>query len=118
MISDRVRFYNKLARLQVIMYRQRTIKVKSMQRSGTEAIRTQIKPSKPKREVSKITNSQNTKNMVNRVSSYFPNVGNPKPNKNDMNTHKVKRHQNRQQRTTTNYHIGTVSNVLLGVGVG
>ena len=30
------------------------IKVKSMQRSGTGAIRTQIKPSKPKREVTNI----------------------------------------------------------------
>ena len=36
-------------------------KVKSMQRPGTEAIRTQIQPSKPKREITKITNSQNTK---------------------------------------------------------
>ena len=34
-----------------------TIEVKSMQRSGTEAIRTQLQPSKPKREISDITNS-------------------------------------------------------------
>ena len=34
-----------------------------MQRPGTEAIRTQIQPLKPKREITKITNtsSQNTK---------------------------------------------------------
>ena len=32
-----------------------------MQRSGTEAIRTQIQPSNPKREITNITNSQNTK---------------------------------------------------------
>ena len=32
-----------------------------MQRPGTETIRTQIKPSKPKRVVTKIYNSQNTK---------------------------------------------------------
>ena len=32
-----------------------------MQRPGTEAIRTQTQPSKPKREIIKITNSQNTK---------------------------------------------------------
>ena len=38
------------------------MKDKSMQRSGTEAIRTQIQPSKPKREIRSITNSQNTKN--------------------------------------------------------
>ena len=45
-----------------------------MQRSGTEAIRTQIQHSKPKREIANITNSQNTKRtyMVNRMSSYFP----------------------------------------------
>ena len=30
-------------------------KAKSMQRSGTEAIRTQIQPSKPKREITNIT---------------------------------------------------------------
>ena len=33
-----------------------------MQRLGTEAIRTQIQPSKPKRE-KQLTNSQNTKDM-------------------------------------------------------
>ena len=32
-----------------------------MQRSGTEAIRTQIQPSKPNREIIETTNSQNTK---------------------------------------------------------
>ena len=31
------------------------MKVKIMQKSGTEAIRTQIQPSKPKREIAKIT---------------------------------------------------------------
>ena len=55
-----------------------------MQRLGTEAIRTQLQPSKPKREITIITNSQNTKRtyMVNRVSSYFPKVATqqPKPN--------------------------------------
>ena len=45
-----------------------------MQRSGTEAIRTQLQPSKPKREIINITNSQNTK-MVNRLGSHFPKVG-------------------------------------------
>ena len=38
----------------------RVLEVKCMQRSGTEAIRTQLQPSKPKREITKITNSQNT----------------------------------------------------------
>ena len=36
-------------------------KSKTVQRSGTEAIRTQMQPSKPKREITKITNSQSTK---------------------------------------------------------
>ena len=52
------------------------VKVKRMQRSGTEAIRTQIQPLKTKREITNITNSQNTReHMVNRVSSYFPKDG-------------------------------------------
>ena len=40
-----------------------SLKVKSndVQRPGTEAIRTQIQPSKPKREIPKIANSKNTK---------------------------------------------------------
>ena len=36
-------------------------KVERMQRPGTGAIRTQTQPAKPKREITKITNSQNTK---------------------------------------------------------
>ena len=48
------------------------LKVKSMQRSGTETIKTQIQPSKPKREITQITNSQNTKKTYGiRVSSFF-----------------------------------------------
>ena len=40
------------------------VKVGGMQRSGTEAIRTLIQPSKPKREMTNITNSQNTKEKI------------------------------------------------------
>ena len=48
-----------------------------MQRSGTEAIRTQIQPSKPKREITKITNNQNTKRIYGQPSEqYFPKGGN------------------------------------------
>ena len=36
------------------------MKVKSMKRPGSDAVRTQTQPSKPKREITKITNSQNT----------------------------------------------------------
>ena len=44
-----------------------------MQRSGTEAIRTQIQLRKPKREIGKITNSQNTKRKYGQPSEQiFP----------------------------------------------
>ena len=47
-----------------------------MQKPGNEAIRTQIQPSKPTREITKI-NSQNTKRTYGqpRVSSPFPRGG-------------------------------------------
>ena len=49
------------------------VKVKSMQRPGTEAIRTQILPSIPKREITKITNNQNTKRTYGQPSEQlFP----------------------------------------------
>ena len=35
-----------------------------MQRSGTEAIRTQIQPSKPEWEITDTSNSQNTKENI------------------------------------------------------
>ena len=80
-----------------------------MQRPGTEAIRTQIQPSKPKREITKITNSQNTKRTYGQPSEQlftkrYP-LSNPNQTKNNMNTRKVKRSRNsdtknRQHRTT------------------
>ena len=39
-----------------------------MQRSGTEAIRNQIQPSKPKREITNYTNIQNTKRTYGQPS--------------------------------------------------
>ena len=67
-----------------------------MQRSGTEAIRTQIQPSNPKWEITKITNSQNTKRTYGQPSEQlFPKrwlLSNQNRTKNDMNTRKVKRH--------------------------
>ena len=49
------------------------VKVKSMQRSATEAIRTQIQPSKPKQEITKIANIQNTKRTYGQPSEQlFP----------------------------------------------
>ena len=47
-----------------------------MQRSGTEAIRTQIQPSKPKRKIINITIVKiQREQMVNRVGSYFQKGG-------------------------------------------
>ena len=51
------------------------LKVKRMQRSGTEAIGTQIKPLKPKRGNNKMTVKIQREHMVNQVSSYFPKGG-------------------------------------------
>ena len=69
-----------------------------MQRSGTEAIITQPQPSKPKREITNITNSQNTKRTYGQPSEQlFPKrwpLSNRNRTKNNMNTRKVKRHQN------------------------
>ena len=50
------------------------VKVKSMHRSGTEAIMTQIQPSKPKWEILQIIKIQR-EHMANRLSSYFPKGG-------------------------------------------
>ena len=68
-----------------------------MQKSRTEAIRTQIQPSKPKREITYITNSQNTKRTYGQPSEQlFPKrwpLSNRNRTKNNMNTRKVKRHR-------------------------
>ena len=47
-----------------LLNESKPLKVRSMQSSGTEAIRTQIQPSKPKLEITNITNSQNTKENI------------------------------------------------------
>ena len=76
-----------------------------MQRSGTEAIRTQIQPSKPKWEITKISNtsSQNTKRTYGQPSEqlFFKRrpPSNPNRTENNMNTRKVKRHRNSDTRT-------------------
>ena len=81
-------------------------KVKSMQRLGTEA----SQPSKSKRKINRITNSQNTNRTYGRPSeNLFPKRGplsHQNRTKNDINAHKVKRNRNsdtknKQQRTTT-----------------
>ena len=81
-----------------------------MQKSETEAIRSKIQPSKPKREITDITNSQNAKRTYGQPSEQlFPKrwpLSNQNRTKNNMTTHKVKRHRNSdtknmQQITTT-----------------
>ena len=73
-------FYGKsnFANLAFIWKNVTMMEIKTMQRSGTEAIRTQLQPSKPKREITntvlKIVKIQR-EHMVNRVSSYFPKGG-------------------------------------------
>ena len=72
-------------------------KLKSMQRSGTGAIKTQLQPSKPKRVITNITNSQNTKITYGKPSEQlFPKrwpLGNRNRTKINMNTRRAKRHQ-------------------------
>ena len=53
------------------------LKVKSMQRSGTVAIRTQIQPLKPKRELTNVANSQNTKRTYGQPSEQLFTAQNP-----------------------------------------
>ena len=69
-----------------------------MQRSGTETIRTPIQSSKPKREISKITNSQNKKRTYGLpTEQLFPKrwpLSNPNRTKNNINKHEVKGHRN------------------------
>ena len=62
-----------------------------MQISGTEAIRTQIQPSKPKRKITNITTIQNTKRTYGQPSEQlFPKrwpLSNRNRTKNNMNTY-------------------------------
>ena len=54
-----------------------SLKVNSLQGSGNEAIRTQIQPPKPKREITNITNSQNTKRTYGQDFDSNANPGLP-----------------------------------------
>ena len=82
-----------------------------------------MSPSKSKREIRIITNSQNTEITYGQPSGkLFPKrwpLSNPTRTKNNMNKHKVKRHRNSDTKTgkrepQQNYRIGTVSNEFLG----
>ena len=59
-----------------------SVKVKSMQRLGNEAIRTKIQPSKPKRELKLQIVKIQREHKVKQVSSSFQKVATqqPKPN--------------------------------------
>ena len=96
-----------------------------MQRSGTESIRTQLQPSKPKQEITNITNSQNAKKTYGKPSEQpFPKrwpLSNLNRTKTNMNPRKLKRCRNSDTKTGNrepqqNYHLGTVSNDILGGG--
>ena len=67
------------------------MKVKCMQGPGTEAIRTQNKPSKPKREIKIAIFSQNTKRKYGQSSQQlFPKrwtLSNQNQTKNNMNSY-------------------------------
>ena len=94
-----------------------------MQISGTKAIRTNIKPSKPKRVITEITNSQNTKRTYGKPSEQlFPKrltLSNPNRTKkqyeHDTETLTPKTGNRESQH---NYRLGTVSYKLLGGGGG
>ena len=110
MTMQKGRFVHDATQVRKLFFLYAKIKVKNMQRSGTEAIRTQIQPSKPKREITNITNSRNTQRTYGQPSEQiFPKrlpLNNQNGTKNNITTHKVKRHQksdtkNRQQSTTT-----------------
>ena len=70
---------------------------KSMQIPGTKAIRTQFQPSKPKREITKIRNIENTKRTYGQPNELlFPKrwpLSNPNRTKNNTNTHYMERHR-------------------------
>ena len=82
-----------------------------MQRPGTEAITTQIQLSKPKREITKITNSQNSKRTYRQpgeqlFTKRLP-LSNSNRTKNNMSTRKMKHHRNSDKKQATENHNRT-----------
>ena len=88
-----------------------------MQRPETEAIRTQIQPTKPKREITKLHIVKIQKESGQPSDQLFLKrwpLSNPNRTKNNMNTCKVKRHKKTGNREPQqNNCLGTVSNELL-----
>ena len=75
----------------MLYLQSKDIKVKSMQRSGTKAIRTQIQPSKPKREITNITKVKiQRENIWSSSEQLFHKrwpLSKRNRTKNNMNTH-------------------------------
>ena len=92
-----------------------------MQRPGTEAIRTQIQPSKPKRKITNITISQNTNRTYGQLSEQlFPKrwpLSNPNLTNNNMNVTATLTPKTGNREAQQIYRLGTVSNELLERGV-
>ena len=80
--SKRIGYRTKVLWYDRVSFLDTLLKLKSMKRPGTEAIRTQIQRSKPKRKITKITNSQNTTRIYGQPSEQlFPKrwpLSNPK----------------------------------------
>ena len=87
-----------------IQKRVHRFKCKMYAKIGTEAIRTQIQPSKPKREITKITDSQNTKRTYGQPSEqlFKKKVATQQPKSKKVN-----------REPQQNCRLGTVSNELL-----
>ena len=97
------------------------------QRTWTGAIRRQIQISKPKLEITKITNRQNTMRTNGQPSRQLFtkrwSLSNPNWTKSIMSKHKVKHHQNSDTKAGNrephqNHRLGTVNNELLDGGGG
>ena len=96
--------------------------IKSMQKQELKQSEPNSSPRNPNREITYITNSQNTERAYGQPSEQlFPkrwSLSNRNRTKNNMNTRKVKRHRNSDTKTGYRvpqqiYRIRTVSNELL-----
>ena len=107
----------------LVIPRKRWLRPNMTEKSFTGTLRinqptNQLQPSEPKREITNITNSQNTKRTYGQPSEQlFPKrwpLSNPNRTKNNMNTRKVKRQRKTGNREPQqNYRLRTVSNELL-----
>ena len=87
-----------------------------MQRPGTEAIRTQIQPPKPKGGILKLQMRTYGHPSEQLFSKRWP-LSNPNRTKNNMNTRKVKQRKKGNREPQQDYRLGKVSNELLWEGL-